>query len=243
MGLDASQIDPGPDRVTFGHGGWVRVSLGGEVEAYVRFRSYGNRLEMVEQYAKRIDGGPMRAADRKRIRWGAIVNLCNRRDYKPLIEERMGIPGPDLARAAAAFATNYSVEPPRYGSHWVRDMLVCQHGLPDGPRQAPWPGRRPRPMAPMPGGKRSERHEADPWKAAPLDARVTIPASATYPPSFYEEVARIYKEHKAAGLPPNVAMVKANKGVKKTTVDRWVRRARQLGFLEPARRGNPSGGR
>jgi hypothetical protein len=79
--------------------------------------------------------------------------------------------------------------------------------------------------APLPSGKR--------------------PGRKGRPPEFYEQIATRYKELRAAGeRSPTKAIVEElrrsqNEWVSRNTVAGWIKRARELGYLQPGRRGRP----
>ena len=233
MGLDPHQIDHEPESISFGNGGWVRACyMQGDLHAFARFTQISERLELVEQYLRRPDGGALRSRERSTVGWGRLVTICNGPNIRPIILEMASIPGPDLARAAAAFSTVYGAG----ADHWVAGMLHAQLGG----VQAPWPGKRRRATAPAPKGdrRRAARLAVDPYRRSEPNAALEVPEGRPYPRVFFEQVARTYEDLRAAGVAPNAAIATANK-VPKTTADRWVRRARELDLLGPAPRGNP----
>jgi hypothetical protein len=67
-------------------------------------------------------------------------------------------------------------------------------------------------------------------------AKLHIPTTNPKPAKFYEEVAWAYRELAAHGNRPAMELAEAN-GVPPTTVHRWVKRARQLGYLPPGQKG------
>lgn len=233
MGLDGRQIDHEPDRLSLGNGGWVRASyMDDQLHAYARFANVGGRLELVEQYLRRPDGGPLRSPERAAVQWGRLATIVNLPRIRPRVEFLLQLPGPDLARAAAAFRTTYGAK----ADHWLANMLHAQ--IQGGAPQAPWPDPG-RARAPVPGGGPArERDTLDPRAAALPTGALEVPTNRPYPVSFYEHVAQAYEELKGAGVAPNSAMAAANK-VPKTTADRWVREARRRGLLGTAPRGNP----
>jgi hypothetical protein len=71
-------------------------------------------------------------------------------------------------------------------------------------------------------------------------AKVTIPKGRTYPPSFYKSVAGVYNGLIFWGSKrPAGDIAEANR-VPVSTVHRWVKEARRLGYLAPGQRGKVS---
>jgi hypothetical protein len=64
------------------------------------------------------------------------------------------------------------------------------------------------------------------------------PPKRPYPDEFYEAVARAYRFATAAERAPARMLAKAN-GVPDTTINRWVRVARERGHLPPTMKGRP----
>lgn len=66
--------------------------------------------------------------------------------------------------------------------------------------------------------------------------RIQKPEGAKYPDSFYQRVAELYLDLAASGGRPAAAIAEAN-AVPTTTVHRWIRQARDRGFLHKGRAG------
>ncbi len=229
MRLEPQQIDPGPREflgLSVGNGGWVRAEFSGGLFAYLRLGEFGSKLEMTEQYLRLSDGGPIRSSDRRAVSWGRLVQLVNSHpELRANVRSRLNVPGPDLARAAAAMGAVYGSAADKargrsLPTHWLAQMIEAQYDDSEVD-QAPWPEHSPiRPTTDPPSGV------------------LEVPTGTRYPIEFYEQVAQTYQALKAAGIAPNATMAAAN-SLPKTTVDRWVRRSVDLGLMERSARGNP----
>ena len=63
------------------------------------------------------------------------------------------------------------------------------------------------------------------------------PGRKGHPPEFYEEVAKRYLELRVAGARNPTARIASERVYSRNTVAGWVKRARELGYLPPGRRG------
>jgi hypothetical protein len=75
-------------------------------------------------------------------------------------------------------------------------------------------------------------------KRAALSARLVIDGPSSrrpLTPEFLEEVAAVYKGAKATGAKPIVALEQEFPGYSRAAINKWVRRARELGLIEPAK--------
>lgn len=65
------------------------------------------------------------------------------------------------------------------------------------------------------------------------------PGRKGHPPEFYQEIANHYQELRRSGVRSPTKTIAEQMHYSRDTVAGWVRRARELGFLTPARRGRP----
>ena len=73
----------------------------------------------------------------------------------------------------------------------------------------------------------------------PKLGRIEVPPTRPYPETFYGQVAEVYRELLAMGYQPTATIATAS-NVPTTTVTRWIREARQRGYLPPGRKGRTS---
>jgi hypothetical protein len=203
---------------SFGNAGWVLIRLSGRAVpvVFVRLSDRANRLVISELYLEgdlsdyRLDSIPIRR----------LEDWLNLPDQALATRNRISLPGPDLRTAASHYATTVhgpiDLTPDGRGIDWAKEMLISQMGVPGVPTASR--GR-------MESIQRSLLAES---------TVLTIPTSTPYPESFWKELAVVYEDLVIDGQPPNATIAKAN-GVPKTTVDRWIRRARELGFLAESR--------
>jgi hypothetical protein len=67
--------------------------------------------------------------------------------------------------------------------------------------------------------------------------RTTKPGRKGHPASFYEEIAARYRELLAEGYTDPTRRISEERQYSRNTVAGWIRKARQLGYLAPARKG------
>jgi hypothetical protein len=199
--------------LSVGSGGWVRWELiEPPIDGYVRLQDEGGRLVIAELYMPRAAA----AGELARIPFAAIEARLN--DPHELIAQSvrwsLDIPGPLLSVAASYYGSTV------HGTQgWVSDMLRSQH-----PHWGVEPVRRKRLPKLIPDDDRD------------VDARLVPPDSKPWPDEFYERVAEVYSALAARYRDPNGRIADAS-GVDIKRVEQWVRRARALGYLSPARPG------
>ena len=219
--------------VSAGNGGWVcmtEVEESGVIRAnYVRFALIGDRLIPQELYMPRC----VSVTELRRFPFADVEAMVNDPDFREHVIYRLDIPGPLLGVAASHFAHSYSGpsprrlaqyakagrKPPGPGDNWVVDMLGSQlekSGIP-----------------PV-GIHRPARVTFQPPQ--PIDARLKKPDKAPYGDDFYRSVAQIYSQLAASASNPGGLLADAN-GVNVTAAHRWIRVARERGFLPPGHKG------
>ncbi len=210
------------EQVSVGYGGWLRYESSDLPVLFVRMVDRDGRLKIDELYLASTDDRGVRPAALRRLPLGQIEKWVNGDDdFCTQVRKKMMLPGPDLKRLAAHFATTFGRG--RDANHWVRDSMWAQiEG--SGVRQARAvsltdpPVRAPRPTA--------------------RDLELTMPAGKPYPDSFYKNVAQRYGLA-SAGRNPAGVIADANH-VPVTTVHRWVKVARDKDYLPPGQRGKES---
>lgn len=227
-------IPPEPDRVEIhhhlvvGNGGWVRWTSGDRV-GYIRFSTEpGERHVPTELYLP--TDGLLTAASLRTLPLGRIEAWVNEPDTAQSLELRGRLPGVDLQRAAAHFATYFDFHNTRAATEawpdgliketWVMEMFWAQEGHVD--------------QQPMP--------KPSPWESAAGVEQpslvLRLPDRKPYDDDFYKAVASTYSTAAARFRGPARALAAAN-DVPTTTVHRWVREARARGFLGKASWGKP----
>jgi hypothetical protein len=218
---------PVDDRLSVGNGGWVRFQSAAlePTAAFLRFREESGRLVIAELYvsAESLAMDPERI---RRLPLGRIEAWVNEPDTAEQIRRRLDVPGPDLHRAIGSYATTFGQRrPPQEPRplHWVERMYFAQiEG--SGEPQAPEPDLS-RPL----GSVLVETPEMP-------DAKLDVPIARPYPTDFFRDVAKVYSALSAITRAPAGIIADAN-GVPVTSVHRWVKRARALGFLSRGHRG------
>jgi Helix-turn-helix domain len=231
------------------NGGWVRVTIDDDPPFDVRVRpNERGRLEVVE--LRLAPGGPIDSTTLRRVQLAHVeaqVNVANLREY---IVDRLEVPGPMVFDRTDAI-----VEPGVAEGHGVAydaTVRVTEHASGEAHGQQRVTGQA--------SGRRVEVELTDSVSVAdsltveqavereealPIEvvigarrprARLRVPTSNPKPLSFYRQVADAYMGLRAQGNRPAVELAEAN-GVPVTTVHRWIRRARELGFLGPGQKG------
>ena len=91
------------------------------------------------------------------------------------------------------------------------------------------------PVPEIPERRTMRKSRGASYRLGPVDCRLDVPTTSTYPDSFYQAVADLYEALVARREPYAPAIAEAN-GVKNVTVHRWVREARHRHIL-----GSPRG--
>lgn len=221
MVLDHAEREADHGVMSLGNGGWVRYQTSRRpgLVLYRRYADRDGRLAAVEMYLETIDETTVLGAEFLRsIDLGRVDAWAN--GLAEQIRAAMGVPAPDLRRAARHFGTRWGTRggKPRR-PHWVADMYWAQvpgSGVP----QPPLPKVEPLEEAVLPA----------------VDVTLDVPPARPYGDAFYRQVADIYRE--LAPRTRAVASVIADANhVEVTQVHRWVKVARQKGFLSPTTRG------
>lgn len=211
-------------RFSVGNGGWVCAELEGSVTLYARFADDDGRLEVVELF---LEGRTIDATLLRRIPMGLLERIANSEKWSTLIRSRFRLPAPQPSIALSYYGTTAghqtnpeTLELEPVISPWVWAMLWSQVDAQVAPPAVHSRQRR--------TGRQSR-----PIAKEPEDATLDVPAGRPYPDDFYRQVAELYAALVAAGRQPAPVIAEAN-GVPATTVHRWVRVARERGFLGPA---------
>lgn len=223
-----------------GNGGWVRIEApaghrsprqtipAGHV-LYVRFGAAAdnpNRLRPLEAYVHRTsEGGALSFTAWQQVKLGAIEQHANRPEMADQIRGKMAAAGPLLRVAASQFSASYGLprtpDPRRKPPDWAAQMMLSQN---------PDTG-----FAPV-----TEHVSRHAWQVIvesedELDAR--LPMELRNTSEFFEAVARVYREIVAVRPDPAQVIASANGVGTMSTVYYWIRRARELGFLDAGTRG------
>jgi hypothetical protein len=204
--------------IEVGRGGWVRWQTESPLlVGLFRLEDRHGRLAIAELH---MADAPERSRDLSAIPLADVSALAGDEEFAAEVRRYLHHAAPLLTVAASWFATG----PGNKSRHWVDDMLRCQY-------------RDDTPAAPIawsefPGylKARSSRRQARIEGVA--DAVLKIPSTRNYPDEFYESVANAYSSLAWRSHKPNALIADAN-GKPLSTVERWVRRARELGYLPP----------
>ncbi len=205
-----------------GNSGWCRwhaATLDSPV--FVRFQDADGRLVIVDLFLA-AEGHPLDANMLRRIPLGAIEQWVNADEtFALVVRGHLLFPGPDLRTAVSYFATTFGTDEP---DHWVVHMFASQFDAWDGPvpdqqsLQAP--------------------HQA--MKRAPLNPdefRLEVPGARPFGDDFYRAVAQAYRAASLAGVRGPAGQIADVNHVHLTQVHRWVKVARDRGFLDRGRIG------
>lgn len=203
--------------IAIGGSGWVRFTDSDGDATYVRAQPVDDsgRLVVTELYMERQHG--FTASEKSGTSIAEFEAELNRSDNAAEVRSSLETPGPALSTAVEYFAHRWGADaagtPKR--PHWAADMYwsqIPESGVPEAPRPRPA-------VSELPRTERINLIEL---------ATVEVPPGRTRPDSFYLEVVerqeqlRRYTDRSAAGL-----IARAN-DVPTTTVDRWIRRGRQI---------------
>lgn len=161
----------------------------------------------------------------QQVKLGKIEQYANRPENADPIRHRMGAAGPLLRVAASQFSTTYghprTPDPRRKPPDWAAQMMLSQY--PDS-------GFAPvREHVSRQSWQYIVESEDDPDAVLPMEIRNT--------PEFFEAVAQVYREVVAVRPDPAQVIASANGIAAMSTVYYWIRRARELGFLDAGTRG------
>lgn len=177
---------------------------------FVRFKDRSGRLAAVDLFLPAVEGS-LDANLLRRLPLGRIESWVNA-DRQIADVVRLDTYGPDLRTAAAYYCTSIGDEGPDADS-WVADMIY----------------RRRQP---------STQPLAEPIKARPAapDLHLDVPAVRPFGDDFYKAVAAVWRSAVSVYRSPAGAVADANR-VTVSQVHRWVKIARERGFLEVGRSG------
>jgi hypothetical protein len=224
----------------------VRVTIDADPPFEMRVRPNDRgRLEVVE--LRLAPGGPIDSTALRQVPLAHAEGLVNAANLREYIVERLEVPGPMVfdrtdqvveggpleARAGVATGSGAALPPEAVtGSKHASGAAIGQQRISGFAR-----GGR---FFEVPVGQAVEGEEALPIEvvvsARRPRARLRVPTSNPKPASFYRQVADAYTGLRAQGNRPAVELAEAN-GVPITTVHRWIRRARELGYLPPGQKG------
>ena len=223
---------------SIGNGGWVRIEApvgrrGQTVPAghvlYVRIGGAAdnpNRLRPLEVFLHRTtEGGALSFTAWQQVKLGAIEQYANRPANADAIRAKTVAPGPLLRAAASHFSTSFGVprtpDSRRRPATWVAQMMLSQTADSEFQRVDEVAARQ----------TWSFIVEADdePDARLPMELRNT--------PEFFEAVAAVYRDVVAVRSDPAQVIASANGIRAMSTVYWYIRRARELGFLDAGTRG------
>lgn len=232
-----------------GNGGWVRAAIDDDPPFEVRVRPNDRgRLEVVE--LRLSPGGPIDSTTLRQVPLARVEGLVNAPDLRDYIIARLDEPGGEgfdrtdqvveggelkaHAGVAEGSGTAFPAQVVRGGGASAAQRVAGTTA-----------GRRGRFFTVPPAGRRIEVELTDTVTATDSltvtrsgrpRAKLRVPTTNPKPPKFYQEVARAYLELAVEGNRPAVELAEAN-GVPLSTAHRWVKRARELGFLPPGQKG------
>jgi hypothetical protein len=214
---------PVPEGIAVGNNGWIRYQSQAlePADVFVRFVDRDGRLVAAEIYVVGPDEG-LEPEKVRRLPIGRIEAWANEPTMAHHIRDHVDLPAPDLRRAISYFMQLVDdLNPP--DPNWVDRMLLAQISGSDEPQ------------APM--GKVDRLPKTAIVEVPdPPNAKLKVPVRRPYPAAFFKEVARVYAALSARERGPAGVIADAN-GVPVSSVHRWVKRARALGFLPPGQRG------
>jgi hypothetical protein len=230
------------------NGGWVRVTIDDDPPFLVRVRpNERGRLEVVE--LRLAPGGPIDSTTLRQVQLAHVeaqVNAANLREY---IVDRLEAPGPVVfertdavvqpetahARGEAFDATVRVTEHASGGAHGQQRVsgTTTGHKVVEAEAEI---GAKAELAGEATVGAGAEGTMTVEVGARRPRARLRVPTSNPKPPTFYRQVAEAYRGLRAQGNRPAVELAEAN-GVPVTTAHRWIRRARELGYLGPGQKG------
>jgi hypothetical protein len=199
--------------LSVGNGGWVRFDESddsGDRTTYARFALKRGRLGLVEVYLPHCTG----VRDLRAVPLAEIEAAVNAPKMSRSLVARLDVAGPLLNVAASHFATTFSKV---RGKTWVTEMMASQTG------------GVPAVAAVRPRARRAVTPE-------PISAVLDVPASRPYGDDFYRQVASVYSALSARVRNPASVIADAN-AVPVTTAHRWVKQARERGFLGAGQQG------
>lgn len=204
--------------VSVGNGGWVRWDFAEDDHAgsgLLRFVDERGRLRPAEMH---LDWVPSQRT-LGRLPVSSLEAWANdpADELGRNIRSRLDVPGPLLTVAASYYATTFGDQAP---ATWVRDMLWSQISDPAAP----------------PSVKPTRALKGRPMPSDPVDAKLVPPSTKPYPLEFFEDVANVYSALALRYRDPNAQIADRNE-TPRSTVERWVKRCRELDLLPPAQQG------
>ena len=211
---------------SYGYGGWMQVARDSWPHhvVFVRMqRQDGDGpYRAREVYVVPRDNTPVDASLLRDIPMVQLESFAAVDEHE--LDTSIKLPGPDLETAARFYGTHFGSAAPQ---SWVRDMMWSQYDDSEFAPLDPPPPPLPPPPEPM---------EEILGRAVVLD----VPSGGgDKGDDFYRSVADAYRYLAPRTRAVAKTIAEAN-GVRSGTVHRWVREARQRGFLGPASHGRIS---
>ena len=205
----------------YGFGGWVMYrSTEMPNPIYVRFELRDDREVAVELYVPPLANGAALSSEVMRsLPVSRIESSVNNPRQKDLLESRREHPSINLEAAAWYFDREWSADDEP--KHWAHEMLLAEAGE---RRRPPRPKRTKKPFV----------STSEEWAAG--SALISTPETDAYPEEFYKLVAQKYSALSLSTRGPAKFIAEAN-NIPVSTVYRWIRKARKLGFLAPGEKG------
>jgi hypothetical protein len=218
--------------ISAANGGWVRVAIDDAAPFEVRVRpNERGRLEIVE--LRLAPGGPIDSTTLRQIQLAHVEALVNGADLRPYIVARLEVPGPvmfdrtDAVVQPEAVVVHAEVLTPRVVTGTARGELGFS-GTATGRKVE---------LTDSGAGADSLTVTVKERSAAMLRRSALFKAPpGPKPDDFYEKVAIAYERLSVRSNRPAAEIAEAIE-VPLTTVHRWVKRARQLGYLPPGQKG------
>ncbi len=219
-------------RLKVGNGGWCvwdDAQVAGVVWT-VRLSDEGGRYVVVELHvAGRINTDVLRA-----LPIGEIERQANHPDARPVIADRMTVPGPRVAELAALYATDPRAgsDPERVGTNSPEPVVGSQGGdYPEIPDNLRFPDFL---LEKLARGEVLDPESGEVVELEPLVAVPRVPTGRPVPDDFYKEIADAYAR---IGGPRPAIELSTLMSVEKERVHSWIKEARRRGLMEPGRKG------
>lgn len=223
------------------NGGWVRATIDDNAPFEVRVRpNERGRLEIVE--LRLAPGGPIDSTTLRQVQLAHVEVLVNAADLREYLVARLDEPGPP------AFDRTDAVVQPAPITVQLGQAVEQEAAQPLTVKHASGAARGDLGFSGKAAGHKVELTDSG-GAADSLTVTVKERSAAMLrrsalfnappgpkPDDFYEKVAIAYERLSVRSNRPAVEIAEAVE-VPLTTVHRWVKRARQLGYLPPGRKG------
>jgi hypothetical protein len=219
------------------NGGWVRVTIDDDPPFEVRVRpNERGRLEIVE--LRLAPGGPIDSTTLRQVQLAHAEVLVNAADLREYLVARLDEPGPPVFDRTDAVVQPETAH--ARGEAFDATVRVVEHASGAARGELRFSGRATGHKVELvdSGSAADSLTVTVKERSAAMLRRSKLfkaPPGAK-PDDFYEMVATVYERLSVRSNRPAAEIAEAVE-VPLTTVHRWVKRARQLGYLPPGRKG------